>query len=748
MIVRRTLARHRRLLLAVSLTGTLVLLASGLWLWRETVADLQPVPSSFFEITAAFSRAQVTDRSGRPLNVTYANDWNLHDTVSLHEVPELVVHAFLEAEDQRFFAHHGPDWIARFRALGQNVLALRAVSGASTITEQVVRMINPRPRTLWSRWLEGWEAAGLERAHDKLDILEFYLNQVPYAANRRGVAQAAHYYFDRDLDTLSAQEALALAVLVRAPSRLDLWKDGQSALSRSLLRFADRMNDQGYLTSTQYQAVSSQNFDLKSPTMDVDAGHFLEYVTPGDRAEGDTRQVRTTLDGSLQSRLQGLMDQRLEALAPRNVTNGALLAANHRTGEVLAWIVGGAVDRSVAGRTINAVITPRQPGSALKPFLYALALEHGWTAATMIDDAPLSEMVGTGLHSYSNYSRAFYGPLTLREALGNSLNIPALRAVQFTGAAAYLDLLKDLGFETLTRHPNFYGDGLALGNGEVTLLELVTAYAALANRGIYRRLAVRDDEVGTLPRRQVLSAEVASLLGNILSDPSARALEFGRGSLLNLPVQTAVKTGTSSDYRDSWAVGFDHTYVVGVWMGNLNQTSTHGITGSTGPALVLRGAFDLLNRHRQTRPLWLSPKLARHIICSDTGGLPDPAVPCPERSEYFVPGTEPDAQDPAGTKPQLAASEPESEIRLRQPTPGLRMAVDPRLPAEAQAFQFELQGVRETDNVEWWVDGRAIEQGGATYLWPLRRGAHVVSVGVSREGKPIAHLPPVEFVVK
>ncbi|MGE0621467.1 MAG: transglycosylase domain-containing protein [Pseudomonadales bacterium] len=757
MSVWRRFAAYRWVILAGALVGLFGASVFGYWLWQATVAELRPVPTNFAAITAHVSRAQITDRHGRALNATYANDWNLHEAARLHEMPERVVNAFVEAEDRRFFEHGGPDWLARLRALGQNVLALRAVSGASTITEQVVRMINPRPRTLWSRWLEGWEAAELERAHGKLAVLEFYLNQVPYAANRRGVVQAAHYYFDRDLDTLSAQEALALAVLVRAPSRLDLWKDGEQAVAGSLSRLAERMGDRGYLTSAEVSEIATRPFALKAPALEVDAQHFLEHVER-DRPGAAAHRVRTTLDGTLQARLQGLVDRRIETLAPRNVTNGALLAANHQTGEIVAWVVGGADDRSVAGRGINAVVAPRQPGSALKPFLYALALEHGWTASTLIDDAPLSEMVGTGLHSYSNYSRAFYGPLTLRNALGNSLNIPALRAVQHTGAAAYLALLRDLGFETLTRHPDFYGDGLALGNGEVTLLELVTAFAAIANRGVYRELAARADEVGTYRERRVLSAEVASLIGNILSDPSARELEFGRASLLDLPVQTAVKTGTSSDYRDSWAVGFDHRYVVGVWMGNLNQTATLGITGSTGPALVLRGAFDLLNRDQQTRPLWLSPKLARHVVCAETGAAAVAGQQCRERSEYFLPGTGPGEADIVPGEPgadrgetQLASRSSEDApagIRLRQPTPGLRMAYDPRLPAEAQAFEFVLQGVADTDRVEWRVDGGAAQPGGSRYLWPLSRGEHFVSASVHREGELVALVPAVGFFVK
>ncbi len=733
---------NTRFLFRTVIGAVILSLISAMVLWRVTSTALEPVPQSFDRIVANVHRMQVSDRHGIALNHTYANDWNLHDPVAIHEIPEFLITAFLQAEDKRFFEHSGQDWIARLGALGQNIIAMRGVRGASTITEQVVRMTNPRRRTLWSRWLEGWEAQRLERFHTKLDILEFYLNQVPYVANRRGVRQAARYYFDRDLETLSTHEMLALAVLVRAPSRLDLFTGDRQALTRAITLLATRMVQVGYLSEAELQRVTTGEFDLKRATLTVDAKHFLHYVTQNQ--DGADAHLRTTLDGALQTRLQSLLDQHLHFRAANKVANAALLVADHQSGEILAWVVGGAEDDNVPGRLIDAVIAPRQPGSALKPFLYGLALEHGWTTATLIDDSPLTEMVGYGLHSYSNYSRTFYGPVTLRKALGNSLNIPAVRTIQFIGAAEYLSRLNRLGFTKLLHHPDYYGDGLALGNGEVTLLELVQAYGALANRGVYRDFAVRLDDVGAQPERCVYSPEVASLLGNILSDADARRLEFGSGSLLNLPVQTAVKTGTSSDYRDSWALGYNDRYVVGVWMGNLDQTPMLGITGSTGPALVLRATFDILNRHRETASLWLSPRLKRHVICADTGIAFEESMLCPRRSEYFVPGTAPEH-----SVLLTALTEQDNGIRLRQPTPGLHMAYDPRLPAKHQGFEFILQGVGETDIVDWHINGvNVVRHTGARYLWPLSRGTHSVSAVVWRNGQRVASVDQVQFLVK
>ncbi len=537
------------------------LLIGLVWL---TVRDMQALPASFDEVLAEADRVQLLDRHGQPLSITYQNRWNVHDRVVLHDIPLFVRRAFIVSEDRRFFRHHGVDWLARLHALQQNLVHDGTRRGASTITEQVLRMLVPRPRTLWSKWLESWQAVLLERRFGKQEILEFYLNQVPYAANRRGVKQAARYYFDRDLGTLSHREMLALVVLVRAPSRLDGYRH-PGAMNTAIGRLAARLRDNGDLSKTQFQALQKETLVLHEPALDIHAEHFLRHVLARVRSRPQAQRITTTLDGSLQKALQGILDQRLRVLRQRQVNNGALLVAEHGSGEVLAWVVAGANDSDWPGAKIDAVTAYRQPGSAIKPLLYAQALSRGWTAATVLDDAPLQEAVGDGLHRYHNYSRRHYGPVSLREALANSLNIPALKTIQFVGVGAYLDLLRSLGFAGLTRHPDYYGDGLALGNAEVTLLELVQAYAVLANRGVYQELQVLRQEAAGEEKKSIFSPEVSSLVGNILADGTARRLEFGTASVLNMPRQTAVKTGTSSDFRDSWTIAYDDRYVVGIW---------------------------------------------------------------------------------------------------------------------------------------------------------------------------------------
>ena len=719
---------------------------TGGLVWKTTV-DLLPLPATLSPDVSKIRKAQVTDRNFLPLTVTYQNRWNIHDHISLYEIPQFLQRAFVVSEDQRFYQHDGVDWPARFHAIFQNIKALDSIRGASTISEQVIRMWHPRPRTLWSRWLEGIEAGRLERRYSKKEILEFYLNQVPYAGRRRGVVRAARFFFDRDLDTLNTVEMLALVVMVRAPSRLDIRKNSDG-LFQSIEQLADRLLESdrlpkfGNLDQQRHGTIKAADLQIKSATPTVRAAHFVQYVyrQPLLNLQGKGR-LRTTLDAGLQRIVQTILDNRLIDLKDRGAQNGAVLVVDHQRNEILAWVNSGAGLDETTTSWIDAVTTPRQPGSSLKPLLYALALEKGWTAATMVDDSPLSESVGRGLHAYRNYSRIHYGPVRVREALGNSLNIPAVRAVQFVGVDAFLTCLHEMGIQSLQQHPDYYGDGLALGNGEITLLELVQAYTVLARQGIYRPLKyLMTDASCPVETRRIFSAETASLIGNILSDPQARRLEFGNGGLLRLPIQTAVKTGTSSDYRDAWAVGFNHRFTVGVWIGNLDHLATDGITGANGPALVLRSVLAELNRHQDSRPLYLSPRLIKAEICRDTGLKAD--AHCASLSEWFVSGNEPQIN----TMPMKEMK----PVYLRHPTQGMQLAMDPRIPDDQEAFVFRMANLPQGTPVDWYVNDRFV---GSTVAgecsWQMQRGEHTVKARVWRDGSgQFQDTPDVSFTVK
>ncbi len=733
----RTITRYR-IISAILLLG---IAGAGALIWK-TNCDLLPLPESLALDTAGLRKLQIVDRNYVPLTVTYRNRWNFHDYIPLHDIPGMLQQAFVVSEDQRFFRHAGVDWQARLHALWQNLTALRSVRGASTISEQVIRMWHPRPRTPWSRWLEGLEAARLEKLFSKGEILEFYLNQVPYAGQRRGVVQAARYFFDRDPDTLNTTEILALVVMVRAPSRLNVRKN-PVGLDRSIRQLADRLFKHGIIDKGRFAAISTADQGIKDAVPLVRADHFVQYLDQLEAplAVTDNGRLNTTLDAGLQHIAQTILDHRIKDLQDQGARNGALLIVDHQRSEILAWVNSGAYLDDVPASWIDAVTTPRQPGSTLKPLLYALALEKGCTAATMVKDYPLSEPVGRGLHSYHNYSRTHYGPLRVREALGNSLNIPAIRAIQFVGIKNFLDCLHTLGVRSLQQHPDYYGDGLALGNGEITLLELVRAYTILARQGTYRPLKyLMTEEFRQSETRRIFSAENASLIGNILSDPEARRLEFGSGSLLRFLVQTAVKTGTSSDYRDAWAVGYNHRFTVGVWIGNLDRQATDGVTGSNGPALILRSVFAELNRHQDTRPLYLSPQLVKIEICRDSG-LPADGR-CASVSEWFVPGTEPltEALRPGDLK----------TVYLQYPSRGMQLAMDPRIPDDQEAFVFKLANLPDNIPVDWYVDDKLVASTSTgEYLWALQPGIHSVSTRFRQaESGLFQNTPIVSFTVK
>ena len=717
-----------------------VFVALGIILFGATVLSMHPVISDFQTLRDNMPVQGLQDRNGTSLTVTYHGRWNGSDMTSLHDVPSLMKSGFLLSEDADFYSHHGIDWQARAAALWQNIKGGDVVRGASTITEQTVRMMYPRPRNIWSKWVEGCEAAYLETGVSKANIFEFYLNQIPYASNRRGVTQAARYYFNRDISTLSPRETLALIVLARAPSSYDLYRD-PNRITKAVERLASRMEAEKLIDGDLYRQVLNTPLNLEGPRRQIYAQHFARYVR-----QNSPSVRRSSIDSSLQMQVQDIIDQRLAALSHRHVQNAGAIVVDVETGHILAWVVGGAGHplTDVPAGDIDTVVTPRQPGSAMKPFLYAAAIQKGWTGATMLNDAPLAESVGSGLHRFRNYSNTYHGQITLREALGNSLNIPALLTIRYVGVGEYLSLLQKMHFTSLTSSSDVYDEGLALGNGEVTLLEMATAYTALARHGEYRPLRLSVEDNIPLRTTTIFSDEATSILTNILADPWARRMEFGADSILNFPVPTAAKTGTSTDYRDAWVFGYNQKFVVGIWMGNLDRTPMVKVTGSTGPALAMRSIFSILNRNIESDPLHISPKLAWQDICI----RPEKNGYCPMRSELFL-------GDIKNIEVFQDTKEDENAFQLVRPTEGLQIAYDPHIPSTHQKFRFELAGVKPMETVSWKLNGEQLGGGQlkkddkVTYLWPVERGDYVLSVAIhnSRTGQK-ENLTPVKFRVK
>jgi penicillin-binding protein 1C len=524
---------------------------------------------------------------------------------------------------------------------------------------------------------------------------------------------------------------LALAVMPRAPSRLDPARN-PAALAGPVTRLAAQMQADGLLSASQVAAAGRQAPAFRIDDDSLPAANYLaELRRRAAQIALPPTRLRASLDAGIQREAQALLDSRVQDLSRSGVRQGGLLVVDLSGNKVRAWAVSN-LDAAPDDLGIDTVLAARQPGSALKPFVYALALQSGWTAATPIEDGELAAHVSDGLHPYRNYSRLHYGTVTVREALGNSLNVPAVKALQFVGGDRLLALLRTLGMDGLAAHPDFYGDGLALGNGEVTLYQLVQAYTALANRGRLQPLTLFEEplERGTNAATQVIDREAASIITDILSDPSARRLEFGDGGLLRFPAQTAVKTGTSTDYRDAWCVAYNDRYVVGAWMGDLSGRAMDGVTGSIGPALLVRSTMAGLMRDAEPRPLWRSPVLIAEDVSGPDGGT---------HTEWFAPGGL-----PQGAHGEAAAAAPSPPVLL-QPIEGLRVAVDPRVPAAQQALEFQLDRPVSAA-VDWYVDGKPVARTAMpTWLWPLSRGEHSAS---ARAVDDSWGTPSVRFLVR
>lgn len=720
----------RRWLLVAATVVAVAAIGLGIATWRS----LMPLPAALGVAPRAVhaTDVHVLAADGTPLNMSFSGRFNRAHVLPWAAIPKLLRDGFVASEDQRYWQHGGVDWAARFAALWGNLRAGRIERGASTIGEQVARILQPRPRTYWSHWIAGFDADRLLDRFGHAEALAFYLNQVPYGAQRRGVVQAARYYFGRDVEALNPAEQLALVVLVRSPEGYDPRAHPRD-VRRAVDQLAGRMLAAKTITAIEADAIRRAPIQPGRQRLDVKAGPFVLYAIAQARARGlDAPVLRTTLDPSLQRFVQQALRQRVQALATRGVHDGAALVVDNATGAVLAWAVAPGNDPFA----IDPVVTPRQPGSALKPFVYGLALARlGWQADHVLEDTPLAERVDKGVHRYRNYSGTHYGKVSLRYALANSLNIPAVRTAQAVGVQPIIDELQRFGFTTFKRGADFYGPAIVLGDGAVTLHDMVQGYASLARHGEFLPLHVLEDVPQPDPV-PVLSADVTSLLASILSDPDARAAEFGSDSVLDLPLPTAIKTGTSSDYHDLWTMGFDNRYTIGVWMGNLGGAPTDQLTGSLGPAPVLRQIFAHLRSTTPYAGLWHSPGLRAVQTCEWIG-----PAPCVQRTEWYLPRTTLAPQAvPVGTPMP----------RIAQPLPGEMLAIDPRLPASSQRLHFTLDtNGRGITRVRWQVDGKPLpEAGDDAASWVLAPGTHRASAEVWLDGSAdAAKLGPVEFSV-
>lgn len=767
-------------------------------------ALLAPLPAGLGEgASAAPHSVRVRDAHGRLLSEVRADGGGLSAPVALDELPEEVPLALLAAEDARFYWHPGIDPIAMARALGQALWHRRIVSGASTITQQLVKNVTGRPRTLGGKLTEMAVALKVEATLDKRRILAEYLARVEFGPNVRGIEAASRLYFDKPAQKLSLAEAAALAALPRGPSLYDP-RRGSERLERRRNRVLARMLDSGFASADAVERARAEPIVLHRGAAEGGAPHFVRAVLSGglqpELSGQELSEVTATLDLDLQREVVALARQTRERIAAFDASAASVLVVDNASGDILAYVGSPDFSDARALGQNDGVRARRQPGSTLKPFVYAAGMDRlGLGVESLLPDVELHLATPEGDYSPRNYDGRYHGPVRLREALGNSYNVPAVWVAQEAGPAHVLDLLRRVGFSSLERSAEHYGAAIALGDGEVSLAELVNAYAALSRGGLVRPLrAVKRARLASgaelalppLPEQRALPAESAALLGDVLSDPNARAAAFGRGSVLELPFPVAVKTGTSKGYRDNWTVGYTREVTVGVWVGNFDGRPMTGSSGVTGAAPLFRDVMLAAMRGRQPEPLIDSSGLRQLEVCALSGELPGPH--CPHRvRERFAPGREPREScemhvsvpvDQAtglragpgcsGSKPEVFERYPDAYLAwaraagrplapdgwsprcpgaadsgdgrppsIAYPFDGARFVRDPGVSSAAQGILLRARVPGGAPRVRFVVDGKPISSSAPPYsvLWPLSPGEHRVSVETpdGRASKPV-----------
>ncbi|MFC4994441.1 penicillin-binding protein 1C [Rubritalea tangerina] len=544
----------------------------------------------------------ILDRQGKPLHQLARSDHYQAQTSELEGIPQTLIDATLAAEDKRFYQHSGIDPLANLRAIKDSIEAGRFVSGASTISQQTIKLTSGSPsRTLKNKMVEALSARHLEMTYDKDTILAAYFNHLDYGNHCQGPRQSALHYFDKSLEDLSLAQTALLAGLPQAPSRHNPRRNPNNAKKRRDW-VLDRMQQVFDYPDERIARAKAEPIHLVPIRPERPPHHLSQLILPSRQIGSHT--ITSSIDATLQSFCETLLSDELAKLKPYNAHNGAIVIIDNKTREVRA-IVGTADFNSQKAGQLNAALTPRSPGSALKPFTYLLAIDKiGYEPSTILADIPTQYAGVRGPEAFVNYSRDYQGPVCLQHALGNSLNTPAVRALNSLGGAKpMLTLLKSLGISTLTQSHHHYGLGLTLGSGEVTLIELTNAYATLANLGVHQNYQFTPH---THPNKQtrIASPNACFLINSILANNLARSANFGANSSLRLPFNCAVKTGTSTDFRDNFCIGFTASFTVGVWIGNLDNTPMKGVSGVTGAGPIFHHC--MLKLHENERDHWFS----------------------------------------------------------------------------------------------------------------------------------------------
>lgn len=616
-------------------------------------AALMPLPEELQTPDVATDASTIFyDRHDRVLCEVRATDGSRARPIKLSDVGDRVIPALLAAEDKRFRSHPGIDALAIVRATGQFLWSRQVVSGASTLTQQLARNLVPRRRSVVGKLREMALALRIEASLPKDRILEEYLNRIAFGPALRGIEAASRYYFDKPTRDLSLAEAATLASLPRGPTLYDPRKGTEKLLKRRD-RVLQRMLDSRAVPESDIERALAEPLVLAGRGGGLGIPHLRQallsgaFPTPWGPVRGHMTQVWTTIDRHLQREAEILAAQTIDQLSSRNVSAASVVVLDNATAHVLAYVGSPGIENERRLGHNDGVLALRQPGSALKPFVYALALESlDLNAASIIADVDTSFPEPEGDYRPHNYDGRYHGPVRMREALANSFNVPAVNMAARLGPDKLLTHLQSWGFLSLNRSAREYGLALSLGDGEVRLLELAAAYSALASRGMFRYPIAVASAVGSdgtrydasslsTYQRRVIDEKTAYIITHILSDARARLASFGEDNVLEFDFPVAAKTGTSKGFRDNVTVGYSSRITVAVWVGNFDGSPMSGVSGISGAGPLFRDVMLAAARSYPGDEFVRPAGFVDIDVCPLSGKRPN--ADCPHRRVEIIP---------------------------------------------------------------------------------------------------------------
>jgi len=565
---------------------------------------------------------ELLDRNGFPLRKVSSSENGTAFPVKVETLPKHFITTVINTEDKRFYNHLGIDFIAIARAFRGNLRERRVVSGGSTITQQLVRNIHHYPRNIFTKVYEAASATCIEIRYSKKRILEEYLNRIPYGNGTYGVEAASKLYFAKSASGLTLAESAFLTAIPSATKIYDPYRNFSKTEIRQK-NILTRLFLKGKISKEDFESACNEKVALFPKEKIFFAPHFCEYVLSKYKNVLSGPAVSTTLDYSLQREIEYIVQNNLSQLERANVTNASVVVLDNRTGDIISMVGSADYFNEENSGQVNGATSLRQPGSSIKPFIYGLAFESGFMPSyTLADIETHFKIQSNGDFIPKNYDKKYHGMVRARTALACSYNVATVNLAQKLGPDIILSKLHQAGFDSLKENARFYGPGLSLGSGEVTLLEITRAYSGFARSGrLIETRMLLDESLKDLGI--FFSPEVSYIITDILSDNQAREPAFGEFSALNFPFKCAVKTGTSKNFRDNWTIGYTPRYTVGVWAGNFSGRPMYSVSGISGAAPIFRDIILFLERKKDDLNFKEPKSIKRVTICAKSGKLPN-----------------------------------------------------------------------------------------------------------------------------